>query len=173
MSMRLTVGCDLEEFKAYYKTSGWAENLGPTEEEIIREAKPHLIVFRERDKIVGHAIWHETDTEEHREGEPRDREDRETLEKLLGGRKAFVELHELWLKKEHRGKGYGERFFGFFEDFIAGKGHDSIIYYAFDPAAIALCRRRGYGEAQGAELAGEEWTRKPYYVFSQTVGGDT
>jgi hypothetical protein len=57
---------------------------------------PQLIVWRENDKIVGHAVWHESSTEEHRKGHPRDKEDKEALEKLLGGKKDLVELHEWW-----------------------------------------------------------------------------
>jgi hypothetical protein len=41
---------------------------------------------------------------------PRDKEDTQALKKLLGGKKDFVELHEIWLIKEYRGRGYGEMF---------------------------------------------------------------
>jgi hypothetical protein len=34
-----------------------------------------LIVWKENNKIVGHAVWHESNTGEHRKGDPRDRED--------------------------------------------------------------------------------------------------
>jgi GNAT superfamily N-acetyltransferase len=101
-------------------------------------------VWRENNEIIGNAIWHETSTDEHRKGVPRDREDREILRKLLGGKKNnLVELHEVWLKEEYRGKGYGTRFFDFFEEFIRKKGYDSFVYYAEHPDALAVCRRRG------------------------------
>ena len=34
-------------------------------------------------------------------------------------------------------------------------GCGTAIFYAFDPAAVALCRRRGYAEGYGVETAGE------------------
>ena len=105
-----------------------------------------LIVWRENGKIVGHGVWHESNTEEHRQGVRRDKEDREVLEKLLGGKKDFVELHEIWLMKDYRGKGYGKRFFEFFEDYMKSRGYDSIVYYADHPAAITICRQRGCKE---------------------------
>lgn len=156
--MKLVVGCDLEEFGDYYsRTRG---KLGATEEYYVREDPSHLIVWRENSEIIGHAIWHESNTEEHRKGMPRDETDRRLLESLLGGKKDFVELHELWLKVGHRGKGYGKRFFEFFEEFVADRGYDSIIYYTDDPAAIAICRQRGYRETYGVEVEG-----RTYYVF--------
>jgi GNAT superfamily N-acetyltransferase len=150
--MKFVVGCDLEEFKEYYKRNGFAGEqgtgeLGITEEKIVRQDPAHVIVWRENNEIIGDAIWHETSTDEHREGDPRDREDRETLRKLCGGKKGnIVELHEIWLTRQYRGKGYGKRFFDFFEEFIRNKGYDSIIFYAFHPAAITICRKRGYKE---------------------------
>ena len=70
------------------------------------------------------------------------------MRKLCGGKKGnIVELHEIWLRKKYRGKGYGTRFFEFFEGFIGKKGYDSIVYYADQPAAIAICRKRRYKEA--------------------------
>ncbi len=149
--VRFVIGCDLEEFKRYYVVNGWEGELGTgelgnTEEKIIMSNPSHLVVWRVNDKIVGHAIWHETDTEEHRKGDPRDKEDREILRKLLGGKRDFVELHEVWLMKEFRGNKYGKSFFEFFEKFMKRGGNDAIIYYAFHPAAITICRSRGYKE---------------------------
>ncbi|MGD8545946.1 MAG: GNAT family N-acetyltransferase [Candidatus Bathyarchaeota archaeon] len=150
--MRFVVGCELEEFKEYYRRNGFAGEqgtgeLGITEEKIVTQDPAHLIVWREDNEIIGHAIWHETSTDEHRRGDPRDREDREILRKLCSGKKDnIVELHEIWLKKEHRGKGYGKKFFIFFEEFIRGKGFSSFVYYADHPAALAICRQRGYKE---------------------------
>lgn len=82
------------------------------------------------------------------------------MERLVGASKDFVELHELWLRVEHRRKGLGKRFFRFFEGFVAGKGFDSVVYYADHPAALAICRKRGYKEAFGATSPG-----RTYYVF--------
>ncbi len=170
--MRIDVGCGLEEYKRYYKTLDDLQNyfrtlgltdvtfgeLGSVEEEIIKSDPSHLIVWRKNNQIVGHAVWHEASTDEHREGDPRDEEDKEVLRNLLGGKKDnIVELHELWLKEDYRGKGYGKRFFEFFEGFIRKKGYDSIVYYTDNPAAIALCRNRGWKEGF---LVKEEW-----YVF--------
>lgn len=170
--MRIYVGCDLEEYKRYYRTLDDLHNyfktrgltdvtfgeLGSTEEEIIKRDPSHLIVWRENNKIIGHAVWHEVSTDEHREGDPRDEEDREILRKLCGGKKDnVVELHELWLRKKYRGKGYGKRFFEYFEEFIRKKGFNSIVYYADHPAAIAICRNRGWQEGF---LVKEKW-----YVF--------
>jgi len=146
------VGCDLEEFKEYYKRNGFAGEqgtgeLGITEEKIVSQNPAHLIVWRENNEIIGDAIWHETSTDEHRKGDPRDREDRRILRKLCGGKRDnFVELHEIWLMKEYRGKGYGKRFFDYFEDFVRKKGFESFVYYADHPAALAICRKRAYKE---------------------------
>jgi len=145
--MKFAVGCDLEEFRRYWKRSGYDgdRDLEILMKKVIKDSS-QLIVWRENNEIIGHAVWHETNTEEHRKGEPRDKEDKEALEKLLGGKKDFVELHEIWLMKEYRGKGYGKKFFEFFEEFIRNKGYNSIVYYADHPAAIAICRQRGYKE---------------------------
>jgi len=147
------VGCDLEEFRRYSQRDGVRADLDVLEKLIPRDSSS-LIVYREGNEIIGHAMWHETNTEEHRRGDPRDKEDREVLERLLGGKKDFIELHEIWLMKEYRGKGYGKQFFEFFEEFIRSKGHGSIVFYADHPAALAICRQRGYKEDY---LAKEGW----------------
>lgn len=163
--MRLVVGCDLKEFKRYYKelardrewrgTFGFTEELDTSWEKVLVENPDLLLVWRENDRIIGHAIWHETSTDEHREGDPRDKEDRNILRKLCGEKKNnIVELHELWLRKKHRRKGYGKRFF---EELIRKKGYNSIVYYTDHPAAIAICRNRGWKEGF---LVKEKW-----YVF--------
>ncbi|UCC32848.1 MAG: GNAT family N-acetyltransferase [Candidatus Bathyarchaeota archaeon] len=150
--LRFVVGCELEEFKEYYRRNGFAGEqgtgeLGITEEKIVVQDPAHLIVWRQNDEIIGDAIWHETSTDEHREGVPRDKDDREILTELCGGKRDnIVELHEIWLIEKYRGKGYGEKFFEFFEEFIGRKGYDSIVYYADHPAALAICRGRGYKE---------------------------
>ena len=100
-----------------------------------------------------------------RGGEPREKEDKEILHGFLGKEKDFIELHELWLRKEYRGKGYGKRFFEFFEEYMRRKDYDSLVYYAFDPAAVAICRRRGYKEAYGLKEAGPYGKIETMYVF--------
>jgi GNAT superfamily N-acetyltransferase len=66
----------------------------------------------------------------------------------------IVELHELWLKPLHRGQGYGQEFFKFFEQFIREQGVSGILYYTNNPAAIKICRKRGYKEAF---LSNSQW----------------
>ncbi|MFQ6064399.1 MAG: GNAT family N-acetyltransferase [Candidatus Bathyarchaeia archaeon] len=155
--MSIVVGCDLEEFKSCYKklaldkewqgTFGFTEELDTSWERVLVKNPSLLLVWRENNEIIGHAIWHETSTDEHREGDPRDEEDRTILRRLLRGRKDnIVELHEIWLRKKYRGKGFGKRFFEFFERFIRNGSYDSIVYYTDHPAAIAICRDRGYKE---------------------------
>jgi len=144
--MKFVVGCDLEEFRRYYRRNGYEDgNLEHLIKKVIKDSS-QLIVWRKNNKIVGHAVWHESNTREHRKGDSRDQEDTGALEKLLEGKKDFIELHEIWLMKEYRGKGYGKRFFDFFEEFIRNKGYDSIVYYADHPAAITICRQRGCKE---------------------------
>jgi len=165
--VKFVVGCDFDEFKRYLRRIGLYTEEGELEklETLLMNKLLNLIVWRENGEIIGHAIWHETNTEEHRKGDPRDKEDRKILEKLLGGKKYFVELHEVWLTEEHRGKGYGKRFFEFFAEFIRNRGYESIIYYAYHPAAIAICRQRGYQEAYGIEETGLRGEVEMCYVF--------
>lgn len=146
--MQFVVGCEFEEFKRYlervgrYKAKGELDRL----EAFIKKGLLNLIVWRLNGEIVGNALWHESNTEEHRKGDSRDEEDREALHRLLGGKKDFVELHEVWLLEEYRGKGYGERFFEFFEEYMRDKGYERIVFYANHPAALAICRKHGYRE---------------------------
>jgi GNAT superfamily N-acetyltransferase len=159
--LEFIIGYDLRRFRkyyrgltdlhAYYKTRSLVErnfnDLGDDERGHIECDLSHLIVWKDQDQIIGHAIWHETSTDEMTQGNPRLDDDRETLQRLCGGRRDnLAELHEVWLQAEHRGKGYGNRFFSFFEEFLSERGLDGIVYYSEDPAAIALCRRRGYKE---------------------------
>lgn len=163
--MRFVEGCDFEEFSKYLKKIGQCTGELSKSRALISGKLFNLIVFREKNEIIGHAIWHETNTEEHRKGDPRDKEDKEILRAFFGGKRDFVELHELWLIKEHRGKGYGKRFFDFFEDYIRKKGYNSIVFYAFNPAAIAICRQRGYKEAYGVQEADPYGANQTCYVF--------
>jgi len=154
--LEFSIDCEFEEFKRYLERTGrykeerelaWLETF-------LRKGLLNLIVWREDDEIIGNAIWHESNTEEHRKGDPRDREDREALERLLGGKNDFVELHEVWLMEEHRGKGYGNRFFEFFEEYMRDKGYDRIVFYAHHPAALAICRKQRYKEGDSVCVDG-------------------
>lgn len=141
---KFVAGCDFEEFSRYWKRSRYGEDFDNLTNRVIRG--PSQLMYGENNEIIGHAVRHETNTEGHKKGERRDIEDRKALEKLLGGKKDFVELHGIWLMKEHRGRGFGKRFFEFFEELIGNEGYDSIPYYADHPAAVAICRQRGYEE---------------------------
>jgi GNAT superfamily N-acetyltransferase len=164
--VRFEVVCDLEEFKEYYKRNGFAGEqgtgqLGITEEKIVTQNPAHLIVMRENEEIIGHLIWHKSSTDEHRNNDPRDEEDKQILNKLAGGKENLVELHEVWLRQKYRGKGYGKQLFEFTEDFLRKRGYSSFVYYADHPAAIAICRKRGYKEAF---MEKEKW-----YVFYHSL----
>lgn len=165
--MRFVEGCNFEEFSAYLAKIGQYSGKGALEKlrDYLDSKHFNLIVFRENGEIIGHAIWHETNTEEHRKGDARDKEDREILRGFFGGKRDFIELHELWLTKEHRGKGYGKRFFDFFEDYMRKNGYGSIVYYAFDSAAVVICRKRGYREAYGVKETGPYGEIETMYVF--------
>lgn len=115
MSLRFEVGCDLEEYREYQKTSGihdylkWVGvtdavygELGPNEVAHIKRDPSHLIVWRENNEIIGHVIWHEERVDNFRL--PGEEEVRIVLERLLGEKKDFVELHKVWLEEKHRGR---------------------------------------------------------------------
>jgi len=144
--------CTLSDIRDYYVSRGQRApgpfELGQEEEVHIARDPNHLIIWVDEGDIVGHCIWHETSTEEMIPGDPRDSDDRDCLRHLFGGVKDnLVELHELWLRIEHRGKGFGSEFFSFFEDYVSKNGFDGIVYYSDNKAAVALCRKRGYKEA--------------------------
>ncbi len=169
--MRFEVGCDIEQFKRYYRklaedkewqgTFGFTEELGTSWENILVENPSLLIVMRENDEIIGHLIWHESSTDEHRKGDPRDEEDMKILNKLAGRKEDLVELHEIWLRQNYRGKGFGKRLFEFIEDFLSARGYRSFVYYADHPAAIAICRKRGYKE--------DFMDKEKWYVFYHSL----
>ena len=123
-----------------------------TEEKIVNDNLSHLIAMIEDNQVIGWAIWHESNTREHQKGNPRDEEDIKILEQLTNGYCEVIELHELWLKKAHRGKGYGKQFFDFFEDFITSKGYNKLVYYTDNASAISICRKRGYKESYYKDL---------------------
>jgi GNAT superfamily N-acetyltransferase len=167
--VRLDVGCDLEEFRRYQKTSGihdylkWVGavtdgvygKLGPVELAHIQSDPSHLIVWREGNEIIGHVIWHEEQVDSFtQQGEEKVRA---VLEKLLGEKKSFVELHEVWLEEKHRGKRYGKKFFEFFEDFAKKRGFESIVYFSGNASALDICRKRGYKEDVLSYPEKEKW----------------
>jgi len=161
------IGYDLSEFEKYYKTF-WESipnreqpNLDKFERDIIIDNPSHLIVWKLGKEIIGHAIWHETYTDRHSEEDPREDDDRKILEELIGKSIDCVELHEIWLKMEYRGKGYSKQFFPFFEKFIADSGFKFIVYYTDNEAAIHICRQRGYKERYGVKAGEYTW-----YVFA-------
>jgi ribosomal protein S18 acetylase RimI-like enzyme len=159
-----------EEFKEYWGRNGYGQEskgLGHNRllEMLVHDVKVNaveLIVWRENGKIVGHAVWHESSTEEHRKDSPRDKEDKEALEKLLGGKKNLVELHEWWLIETYRGRGYGNEFLDFFEGYMKSKGYVDLVFYTDHPAGLAAFRKHGYKE--GGYLEGPK-----EYVFYHSL----
>ena len=83
------------------------------------------------------------------------------MEDLANGRQEIIELHELWLKEAHRGKGYGKQFFEFFEKFIIIRGYNKIVYYADNASAIGISRKRGYKE--------KYYESQKWYTFYKVV----
>ena len=166
--MRFVEGCGFEEFSRYLRRVGLYERKEDFDElrDMLAAKRLNLIVWRDDgDEVIGHTLWHEASTEEHRKGDPRDKEDREILERLAGGKKDVVELHEVWLDERHRGKGFGKLFFPFFEDYVRRRGYDAIVYYAYHPAAVAICRQRGYKEAYGIQLRAPKGETETCYTF--------
>jgi GNAT superfamily N-acetyltransferase len=169
MSVQFELGCDPNEFEQYYalvqeKTESRENGLM-----YFRLNPDHLIIWRKDGEIIGHTIWHESSTDEHRKGDSRDPEDQATLRQLFGGKAEFVELHEIWLKEAHRGNGYGSKFFTFFEDLMQRKGFTEIAYYAYNPAALAICRKRGYQEGNFMEMPGFEGRIEKTYVLRKSL----
>jgi GNAT superfamily N-acetyltransferase len=160
-ALRFVVGCEPQEFREYWSRNGYDGPLDHLINFVVKDPS-QLIVWKEDDRIVGHSVWHETDTDEHRKGDPSDKEDKEPLERLLGGKKNFVELDEICLMEEYRGRGHGSEFFRFFESFMKSQGYEDIVFYAHHPAALAICRGRGYKEGAYLKELGE-------YAFSLSL----
>jgi ribosomal protein S18 acetylase RimI-like enzyme len=152
---------DLGEFREYLKRSGYDADIDYYQKLVIKDPA-RLIVWKENDKIVGHAVWHESNCQEHSKGSPRDKEDAEALRKLLCKKKDFVELHEWWLIKNCRGKGYGNQFLDFFEAYMKSEGYTDLVFYGDHPAALAAFRRHGYRE--GGYLEGPK-----EYIFYHSL----
>jgi GNAT superfamily N-acetyltransferase len=160
-------GGDIEELRAHLKSLGLS--LSPTEERLITEKPERLILWRDDGVLVGHAIWHTSNTKVHPDGTPREPDDKHILEDELGVKGDFIELHEIWLSDTYRGRGYGSKFFEYFEEMVKEKGYNSIVYYADHPAAMKICLKRGYREAYGVELDGITGTRSRYYVLAKEL----
>ncbi len=160
-------GGEILELKEYCEALGLT--LGETEKQLINEKPERLIMWREADKLVGHAIWHVSDTRNHPDGSPREYDDRRILEEELGVKGNFIELHEIWLSDTYRGRGYGSEFFEYFEKMVREKGYQVIVYYADHPAALKICLNRGYQVSYGVELDGVTGERTRYYVLAKQV----
>lgn len=167
MTVEFSHGGDIEELRKHLE--GLGLTLGETEERLIRDNPDQLIMWRDEGKLVGHTIWHPSNTKVHPDGEEREAEDRKTLEKELNVVGDFIELHEIWLSDNHRGKGYGSAFFDYFEDMVKGKGFNAIVYYADHPAATYLCRKCGYREAYGLEIDGITGEGIKVYTFAKEL----
>jgi GNAT superfamily N-acetyltransferase len=161
--LKFDVGGNLEDFESYYPTAGlpWVTRasfgrVGDVERSYIMSNPEHLILFKEDQEIIGHMIWHESNTEEHSGGRVRAEDDRTVLRELLGQGEEFAELHELWLVRSRRGRGYGRMFFDFFEKFARQRSFRHVVHYAFDPAALAICHDRGYRDRFGVMSGGEK-----------------
>jgi ribosomal protein S18 acetylase RimI-like enzyme len=134
-------GGDVEKLRAHLESLGLS--LGATEERLIRENSESLILWRENDVLMGHAIWHKSNTKQHPDGTPREPDDQRILEEELRVEGDFVELHEIWLSDTYRGIGYGSKFFEYLEHMVKERGYRAIVYYADHPAAMGICLKRG------------------------------
>jgi len=167
MDILFTHGVDLESFKKYYQVI--FGKVGDTELDIIKENPDHLITFHSEDAILGHCIWHDSNTRSHPNGAPRDDKDRQILEDELGVIGEFTEVHELCLEEEKRGRGLGTFFFDYFENMVESRGIRYIVYYADHPAALSICRKRGYRESYGVELDGIKGEGGVFYVLAKEL----
>src|SRR4030065_2303245 len=66
-TVRFVVGCDLDEFKEYWSRNGYDGDFNHLMNVVVKDPS-QLIVWREGGKVVGHAVWHETSTEESGKG---------------------------------------------------------------------------------------------------------
>ena len=160
-------GGNIKELRNHLEKLGLG--LGETEERLITEKPERLILWRDNNELVGHAIWHESNTKQHPDGTPREPDDLKILEEELKVEGDFVELHEIWLSDDHRGMGYGSKFFEYFEKMVRERGYHAIVYYADHPAALSICMRRGYRYAYGVELDGITGQRARYYVLAKEL----
>ena len=167
MTVEFTHGGDIEELRAHLE--GLGLTLGATEERLVKEKPERLIMWRDNETLVGHTIWHASNTKVHPDGDAREEDDRHILENELDVVGDFIELHEIWLSDDYRGRGYGSAFFDYFEAMVKRKGFNAIVYYADHPAAMHICRKRGYREAHGVELDGITGEGGIYYVLAKEL----
>ena len=79
----------------------------------------------------------------------------------------FIELHEIWLADEYRGRGFGSELFEYFENVVKSKGFKVIVYYEDDPTALDICLKRGYKTTWGVELYCIKGEKSRYYVLAK------
>jgi hypothetical protein len=80
----------LAEDKEWQGAFGFTEKLGKSWERVLVENPSLLIVMKQNSEIAGHLIWHESSTDEHRKGDPRDEEDKQILNRLAGGKEDLL-----------------------------------------------------------------------------------
>ena len=149
--MEFKIGYGFQNIKKDY-IKVWGRKIYDETKFLIDLNPNYLITMFSNKEIIGWAIWHESDVMNHRKDYSRDVLDSEILIKLIGMKKDFIELHELWIMEKFRGFKYGTQFFAFFEDFVKKQKYNFIIYYADHKAAIEICRKRGYKELYNSEL---------------------
>ena len=98
MTVEFSHGGDIDELRNHLERLGLS--LGSTEERLIREKPERLILWRDEGELVGHTIWHASNTKTHPDGEPREPDDRRILEGQLNVMGDFIELHEIWLSDD-------------------------------------------------------------------------
>ncbi len=81
MTVEFRHGGDVEELRQHLETHGLS--LDPTERRLVTENPEQLIMWRDEGVLVGHTIWHASNTRVHPDGEEREVEDRRILEKEL------------------------------------------------------------------------------------------
>lgn len=167
MAVEFTHVGDIEELRAHLE--GLGLSLGETEKNLVLKNPDQLIMWRDKGNLVGHAIWHPSNTRVHPDGEEREADDRLILETQLNVKGDFIELHQIWLDDNYRGRGYGSAFFDYFEEMVKRKGYKSIVYYADHPVARSICKKRGYLEAETIELDGITGEGGVYYILAKEL----
>ncbi len=112
---------------------------------------PHLMICRGKD-VIGHVIWGGAGIDDAGRRLSEDGR-REVLAMLPDDRKGYLELREIWLRSEYRGRDYELKILRLFEDFARGRGHAAIVAMPRDGATVSLLRNAGYEEVA---LAGSD-----------------
>jgi len=105
--------------------------------------------------VVGTAIWHESNTDEHRKGDPKHEEDREALLRRLVRSGILLGGVRFGFWKSIEKKVMARCFFELFEEYMRSKGYERIVFYANHPATLAICRKRGYKKGGCIDIEGE------------------